>query len=267
MQSFIPWVGGKRSLAGRIVSLIPRHEVYAEPFMGAAWVFFAKPRSQVEVLNDLNGDLVNLFRVIRDRFQDFYLRRIFLISAEREYKDFVRRLKTMDWQDDVERALMFWYCLKQSFGAQVGGGWGFARTRPPESLDMDGLKEIHERLKGVYINDQAALECIRRWDSPATFFYLDPPYMITTTAKGRGYYQHTMTLDDHSRLREALGKIKGRWLLSYDDDPLIRKLYEGFTIMEPEVTYTLNNRPGIRRRRVSELLIANYELPRPSLGR
>ena len=126
---------------------------------------------------------------------------------------------------------------------------------------MAGLKKVHERLKGVYVNDQDVLDCLKRWDSPETFFYLDPPYMITTTVKGRGYYEHVMTVEDHRRLQISLGRARGRWLLSYDDDPLIRELYQGFTIMEPEVTYTLNNRPGSRRRQVSELLIANYELP------
>jgi len=259
MRSFIPWVGGKSQLAPKIVSLIPPHTTYVEPFMGAAWVFFAKARSKVEVLNDLNGDLVNLFRVARDRFEDLYRRRIFLITAERDYHDFVKRLQDGEWKDEIERALMFWYALKQSFGARPGGGWAFSRIRPPRSLDMDDLEATHHRLKGVYINDQNALACLERWDSEETFFYLDPPYMMTTTAQGRDCYKHTMSQKDHRRLSKALGQLKGKWLLSYDDDPFVREIYGGQFILETEVRYTSNNRGKNGGRIAGELLISNYD--------
>lgn len=261
MRSFIPWVGGKSRLAKHIVSLIPEHTCYCEPFMGAAWVFFAKERSKVEVLNDLNGDLVNLFQVVRDRFDEFYNRRIWLIASERDYRDFVRRLADNDWRNDIERPLMFWYCLKQSFGAKIGGGWGFSRKSGPKGLGMDSLKAIHKRLTGVYINNQDVLACLARWDSPETLFYLDPPYMMTTTAKGKGCYRHTMEVDAHHELACTLAGLQGRWLLSYDDDPQVRELYADYYQLSPETRYTTNNRPGTAPRRVTELLIANYELP------
>lgn len=258
MRSFIPWVGGKSKLAKMIVDLIPEHTTYVEPFMGAAWVFFAKQRSTVEVLNDLNGDLVTLFRVVRDRWEDLYSRRIFLLQSERDYRSFLSRLETREWKDEIERALMFYYCLKQSFGSKVGGGWAFGRTRPPGSLDMDSLGEIHHRLKGVYINDQDVFKCLARWDSEAAYFYLDPPYMMTTRSKG--YYQHEMTLEDHRKLWKILVGIKGRWLLSYDDDPTVRKWYRDYPMLTPEIRYNIDNRPGRPPKLVQELLIANYDL-------
>ncbi|MEW5725247.1 MAG: DNA adenine methylase [Thermodesulfobacteriota bacterium] len=256
MRSFICWLGGKSLLAGRIAAMIPSHQVYIEPFMGAAWTFFKKPQSPVEALNDLNQNLVNLFRVVKDRFEDFYGRRIFLLACEREYKDFTARLNhNGPWKDDVERALAFWYCLKQAFAGQIGRGWCFSRTRPPKSLEMEDLRAIHERLKRIYISDQDFEACIKRWDGPRSFFYLDPPYMVTTRPEGRDYYQCTMTVEDHARLRAALGRIQGKFLLSYDDDPWVREAYQDFRITEIETRYTVNNRPGQPRHRAVELLI------------
>ncbi|MBW1713638.1 MAG: DNA adenine methylase, partial [Deltaproteobacteria bacterium] len=102
--------------------------------------------------------------------------------------------------------------------------------------------------------------CLKRWDAPRSFFYLDPPYMVATRPQGRGYYQCAMSLEDHLRLRDALGRLKGKWLLSYDDDPWIREAYADRQIVEVPVRYALNNRPGGSQKASAELLIANYEM-------
>ena len=258
MRSFIAWVGGKRQLAKKIVSMIPEHRAYVEPFSGAAWVFFVKPReaSKAEILNDLNEDLISLLRVTRDRLAGFYCQAQFLLSSRAEFRDLLGRSRRGEWLDEVDRAVAFYYLLRNSYGCR-GTVYYTDRHHPARyRLDKDLLEAVRERLRGVFIECRDFEVLINRCDDPQTFFYCDPPY--TVSSRG-GYYEHEFREEDHRRLAEVLRAAKGRFLLSYDDAPLIRELYRDFTVEETKpVTYTLNTRRGKPTKRVSELLIRNY---------
>ena len=115
MNSFLAWIGGKRILAKTIISMMPEHHCYVEVFGGAGWVLFRKKPSGVEVWNDLNSDLVNLFRIVRNKLHVFKRRQYFLLSSREEYCAFQKAIKTGEFKDDVDRAIAFYYCIKKLF--------------------------------------------------------------------------------------------------------------------------------------------------------
>ncbi len=262
-NSFIAWIGGKRILARKIISMMPKHHCYVEVFGGAAWVLFKKEPSAVEVYNDLNSDLVTLFRVVRDRLDEFKRRQYFLLSSRQEYHAFLKAIKEGEFKDDIDRAIAFYYLIKNSFSSTIFGGWGYSPARGPRyPRCLDILEEARERLKGVYIENLSFEELIPRWDRKETLFYCDPPYfMLLEKRTGRSYYQCTFSLEDHIRLRDMLKGIEGKFILSYDDHPEIRKLYRNFNVTETDpVMYSLNNRRNRNSpvRRANELIITNF---------
>ena len=125
MNSFIAWVGGKHLLAKSIVDLMPAHQSYVEVFGGAGWVLFKKsPKiSNVEVYNDLNTDLVNLFRVVRNNLEEFCRRQYFLLASRAEYQTFQNSYRDGQFKNDIDRAIAFYYLLRTSFGATIFGGY------------------------------------------------------------------------------------------------------------------------------------------------
>lgn len=261
MNSFISWIGGKHILAKKIISIMPEHHCYVEVFGGAGWVLFKKPLSKVEAWNDLNSDLVDLFRVVRNRLDRFKRRQQYLLASREEYSAFQKAIKEGKFRDDVDRAIAFYYCIKNSFGSGILTGWAYSPTRPPRYRGgLDHLDEARDRLKSVYIENQTYDRLIPKWDRKDTLFYCDPPYVVCLETPGaRGYYQCTFTLKDHTKLRDILKRIRGKFILSYDDNPIIRTLYRRFNLQETSpVHYSMNNRRMALTRKMSELLITNF---------
>ena len=241
--------------------MMPEHHCYVEVFGGAGWVLFRKQPSKVEVWNDMNSDLVNLFRIVRNKLHVFKRRQYFLLSSREEYCAFQKAIKTGEFKDDVDRAIAFYYCIKNSFGSGIFTGFAFGPSRGPKYCEsIEKLEAARERLKNVYIDNLSFARLIPNYDRKDTLFYCDPPYyMLLDRPCGRQYYQHTFTADDHTRLRDTLKGISGRFILSYDDHPIVRKLYRRFRVTETEpVLYSMNNRQGVPSRKVGELIITNY---------
>lgn len=257
MPGFIPWVGGKARLAAAIIAKMPEHNSYVEVFGGGGWVLFNKPKIKTEVYNDINGDLINLFRAVRDRMIQFQHRQYFLLSSRQEYNSFREAWRTCRPKDDLDRAIMFYYLLKNSFGANIMSGWGYGRqdcARYPSSLD--GLSSIRERLKGTYIENNSFERCIEIWDHKEALLYLDPPYFGTEFYYKKGGSRFGM--EEHQRLADMLRGIKGRFILSYEDHKEIRKLYRGFKVETlREVKRSLNNRTDDPKAAM-EILIKNF---------
>jgi len=260
MNSFIAWVGGKHLLANEIIALMPPHKCYVEVFGGAGWTLFKKPRAsaEVEVYNDLNSDLVNLFRVVRGNLEEFIRRQYLLLSSRQEYQSYQARYKTGDFKDNIERAIAFYYLIKNSFGSRIiDGSYGYSKKgRCRYNSDFTKLAGIRERLKTTYIENLSFDSLIPRYDSPETLFYCDPPYWVALNGK---YYQCNFTEADHQRLADVLKGIKGKFILSYDDVPTTRKLYDGFNIQTTQpVRYSTNNLNTSKIVRKSELIVTNF---------
>lgn len=221
MKAPFQYYGGKMRLGPRIAAVLPPHDVYVEPFCGSAAVLFAKerrrsPSKYKEVVNDVDGEIVNFFRVLRDRPREF----VDLVDstpyARAEY-DLARatwRGENSDEPDALERARRFVVLARRSFGGRLGAGWSrgvggnrnHANTwaRAPEIL-----RACADRLRGVYVEDLDCLDRLRRWDSRRTCFYLDPPYPGAYQGHYAGY-----ELADLRALVRALDAASGTFVLS-----------------------------------------------------
>lgn len=220
MNSYIGWIGGKRLLRKEVLARFPKAGVarYIEVFGGAGWVLFGKEKvpNQMEVFNDLDGELINLYRCIKYHCEAVQEELDWLLDSREVFFDFIEQ-RTMRGLTDIQRAARFLYCIKFSFGADQ-------RTFATAPKDIEHtrkyLSEVKERLKGVVIEQRDFEPLIKTYDREGALFYLDPPYVGT-----EGYYNVPFTAEDHQRLAGILQKIKGRFILSYNDCPMIRDLY------------------------------------------
>jgi len=234
------WLGGKGNLARWVVQFIPRGHTYVEPFAGAASVFWNLPAPYpVEVLNDLDGRIVNFYRVLQDRekFRQLLHRLVWTPYSKAE---FVRALKTLEdpTADDVSRAWAFFVAQNQGFGGMAKSpgswgrtltetAWGVAKTVSAWRSRIKSLLRAHQRLSATQIDSTDGVEAIKYWDTPDTVFYVDPPYVPEARPGYKGaQYKHEMTLEDHERLVEALLQVKGVVVLSGYDHPVYRPLEE-----------------------------------------
>lgn len=255
MDSFIGWIGGKRLLRKEILARFPADvERYIEVFGGAAWVLFGKEKipGQLEVYNDRNRELVNLFRCIKYHCGELQRELDWMLTSRELFQGCMEQLQTPENLTDIQRAARFFYIVKISFGCD-------RRTYATSSKTIDNaaayLKKVQERLRGVNIENKDFADLIRVYDRPSALFYLDPPYVGTE----RYYDQRSevsFTAKDHQRLREVLGGIKGRFILSYNDCPLVRELYRDYTI---EAVTRKNTLVGTSNRTsYAEVIVKNF---------
>ena len=274
MRSFMPWIGGKSLLSNGIVRMMPPHKCYAEVFGGGAWVLFAKPKyktkgRRVEVYNDINGELVNLFLTVKQDLDSFIEAFDWLPGNSREiffqFKNEDPRLL-----NPLQRAVRFYYVLKNSVNGNMDQFSYSTDKRPKKMIHIKNLNKIKSRLETVYIEQLPFKECIKRYDGEDTFFYLDPPYVRQYEERQR--YTYYFRKKDHKLLRDTLKGVKGTFILSYNDNEEIRKLYKKFEIKEVEVVYSatknLKKVPVGRRKRPigKELLISNFKSPTKQLA-
>jgi DNA adenine methylase len=251
MRSPIKWFGGKSLLAERIVARIPEHTCYVEVFGGAGWVLFRKDRSKSEIYNDLNGDLVNLFSVLRDRLPEFTTRAEFLIPNREEF--YRARNEPREELNPIERALRFYTLIHHSFNCNLRQ-YKPIRTRAPAAVNLDLLRDASKRLQKVWIEKLDFEALIKKYDGPDTCFYLDPPYAPPAFASGVYGWPDS----EHDRLKRVLSEVKGRYIMSYPGWPRFRDLYADHHIEAIPTRYRSFIRDG-KHRFVDELLISNYD--------
>jgi len=230
------WAGGKGKLATWIVQYVPAGQIYVEPFAGAASVLWHLPSPfPVEVLNDLDGDIVNLYRVLQNKskFEDLAHRLIFTPYARAEFARALQIVKDPN-TTDIDRAWAFFVKQNQGFGgiAQTEGSWGRALVARAHCMAdttswwrsrLKLLSFWHERLSRVQIDCIDGIDCIKYWDTPETVFYIDPPYVVDTR-KDRRLYKNEADLAYHERLVETILAAKGKVLLSCYDHPVYAPL-------------------------------------------
>ncbi|MEQ6331531.1 DNA adenine methylase [Pseudomonas chengduensis] len=259
-QPIIPWIGGKRRLADRIFPLFPRHSCYVEPFAGGAALFFLRPvPAEVEVLNDINGDLVNLYRVVQHHLEEFVRQFKWALSSRQVFKWLQEtRPETLT---DIQRAARFYYLQQSAFGGRVDGqSYGTATTQPP-GLNLlrieEALSAAHLRLSNTYIEHLSWAECIRRYDRPHTLFYCDPPYWQT---EGYGV---PFGFEQYEEMAELIGQIKGKAIISLNDHPDIRRVFGRYHIESTDITYTVGGGQGTQAR---EVLIFSWDIQAEPAG-
>ena len=236
-----PYLGGKRNLARRLVGLIDGlpHDLYAEPFVGMGGIFFRRTRRpRKEVINDISTDVVNLFRLLQRHYQQLLDVLKWQVCSRAEFE----RLVGLDpgRLTDLERAARFIYLQRTGFGGKVRGqSFGMTRTNPAR-FDLTKLvpmlEDVHERLCGVDIERLPYADLIARYDTPGTLFYLDPPYHGCEDDYGLGVFSET----DFEVLSRLLEGIKGRFILSINDTPMIRRVFARFAFEEVGVNYRIS---------------------------
>ena len=262
----IPYFGGKSYTAPWIISNFPKDYkdlTYCEVFGGGGWVLFKKEPSVVEIYNDLNKDLVNLFLVIRDNYKEFTHQAEWSLHSRVMFELAKEKLQDDACLVQTERAIHYAISKVQSFSAS-GTAWAYNISR----LKFSGkwlpflrrLELINTRLKKVQIECLDFEKLITKYDTKSTFFYLDPPYI-----GGERYYKSRLVdfkKEDHERLSEILKKINGKFLLSYYDHEDVRRLYKTFNKKIKEVPkYSVGNfKRDIKQRKPigREMLIMNY---------
>ncbi len=256
MRSFLNYMGGKSRLAGVIAARLPAARCYVEVFGGAGWVLFARDPAPVEVWNDADGRLANLYRVVRDEPAALSRALTLLPRSRLTYSEFLRAAPD---GDRVRAAAVYYFLIKNAFSGRVGYGFSVSRSCAPKYSMTNDFTAWAERLKKVTLEDLPFDDCLGRYDGRGSAFYLDPPYI----GKEK-YYGGSFAAADHERLAACLARAKGRWLLSYNDCAEVRRLYRGFKVTTVPAAYSAAKvRAGGRRAAPGrELLIANYEVAR-----
>ncbi len=274
MQLPLKWHGGKYYLASRIVALMPRHLHYVEPFFGGGAVLFARdpddsvlwlpPHKGVsEMVNDRNGKLINFWRVLQNSTQfAHFSRRVEAIPLAR--REWERAHEHTYGSDPVADAVAFFVDCRQSRSGMMNSFTSLTRTRTRRKMNghvsewlsaVDGLAEIHARLRPVVIENLPALEVIRREDTPGTLFYCDPPYLHETRISTEAYH-YEMKERDHQDLLDTLRTCQGKVMISGYPSPL----YDGALSDWNRHSFNLPNNAagGEAKRRMTEVVWCNF---------
>jgi DNA adenine methylase len=261
MKTPITYYGGKQLMAKHILPLIPEHNLYCEPFAGGAAVFFAKPQSEVEVLNDTNRELINFYRVVQSDFT----------SLEKEVKitlhsrDLHRKASVIynnpDMFSELKRAWALWVLSSQGFAGLIDSSWGYDKIRNSTPKKIENKKEAFTmdlaiRLQQVQLECADALYIIRSRDSKDSFFYVDPPYFNSEMGHYDGYSK-----DDFEALLKLLSTIQGKFLLSSYPSDILNK-YSNMNEWHTESfsgTVSVAAKAGKQKLKV-EILTSNYKV-------
>lgn len=251
-QPIIPWIGGKRRLAKHILPLIPDHTCYVEPFAGAAAIFFLKQPTKVEIINDINLDLITLYRVVQHHLEEFIRHFKWALTSRQMYEWF--QDTPPETLTDIQRSVRFFYLQKLAFGGKVSGQtFGTATTSPPRLNFLrleEELSHAHLRLSRVTIEHLSWQQCMAKYDRPHTFFFADPPYWQT---EGYGV---DFGIEQYQRLAEIMKTSQGRVLVTVNDHPDMQKVFKGFSFSSVDINYTVGGGSKGKGRR--ELIIQSW---------
>lgn len=242
MNSFISWIGGKK-----ILEQFPQQDSYTryiEVFGGAGWLLFAKDcHASLEVYNDVNQDLVNLFRCVKYHPEALEKELDWILLSREQFLDAREQIKVRGLTD-IQKAARFYILIKESYGTDLDS---FGMKNRSLEKEKSGLLRVAERLSTVVIENVDFGRLMNTYDRKEAFFYLDPPYY-----DAEKYYPDRFNPEDHERLRDRLLQLKGRFLLSYNDCQPIRRLYRDFAVIE------IDRANNLGKGRYQELLIKNY---------
>ena len=254
MKSFLSYLGGKSLLANKIIPLMPQHTCYCEVFAGAAWLLFKKEESEIETINDINSNLVTLYRVIKNHLEEFIRYLKWILVARDEFERF--KVENPDSLTDIQKAVRFYYLLKNGYSSRIDNFSFSINTTRRSNFNLlrveEELSAAHLRLSRVYIENMRYEKFIERFDRSHTFFYLDPPYYKREDWYGKGIFHR----DDFAKLRNILNAIQGKFIMSINDTPEIRETYKEFAIEEVTTTYSCAG--ASNKVRATELLIMNF---------
>lgn len=264
MRTPITYYGGKQQLAAKIISMMPAHKIYCEPFFGGGAVFFEKPKAGIEVINDTNEMLINFYSVCRAKFNKLQSMVRMTLHSESEFiraRDIYRgRLQG----NDVEKAWALWVMANECHAGSLYGGWKFCNGtagthfgRVFKNKRDSFNQQLYERLSEVQISCRDALKVIKNRDGPETFFYLDPPYPGAVQGHYYGYTEKNL-----ADLLEILSTTKGKFILSNYWTETLRAAVEKSGWNSKEIKVTTHTAANTNQRESTEVLVFNYEIER-----
>lgn len=256
-----PYMGGKRALAPIITQRITEiaHDTYVEPFVGMGGIFFRRDRRpRSEVINDRNGEVINLFRILQRHYAAFMDHLKYQLTSRREFERLKGTAPSM--LTDLERAARFLYLQRTAYGGKVTGqSFGVApgtAARFDVTTIAPMLEEIFERLSGVVIENLDWQVLIDRYDRPATLFYMDPPYWDCETDYGKDVFDRSQFAAMANRMKA----MQGRGMISLNDVPGVRETFAGLRMETVDLTYTIGQASN-GTKAVSEIIIYNFDPP------
>ena len=270
MRPPITYYGGKQKMLKYILPLIPQHEIYCEAFMGGGAVFFAKEPSKAEIINDINGNVSNFYRVVQSDFDSLKKLINGTLHSRGTYKEALAIYKNHainvvnnnsalnTSKENPLRGWAFWVLTNDGFSGKIGS-WAMERKSNKTGKTLFNkresfCKEYAKRLDKVSVENRDALEIIKQYDSPETFFYLDPPYIDSDCGHYKGY-----TKADYTKLLEALTTLQGKFLLSSYPSEILNQYAEKQNWHRNEIKQ--KTRVTHRSKKIkTEVLLWNYDV-------
>jgi len=248
-----------------LVSLLPENYQYVEVFGGAGWVLLDKEPSKIEVFNDINKDLINFYKVVKDKVKCNELIKDLqtTLKARELFNEYDLIYQTKQYKSDIQQAKIFYYLLKLSFGGRIN------RNKNSFSVRNDGIKminydnfmaeflELNDRLKNVFVENADWEYILKKYDRKdgTGVFFLDPPYLDTSEDD----YKTTWTIDTYIKLNEKLKTLNDKFILTCNDKPELRELFKDFNIQDNKVHYSVCGSSDACKK-YEELIITNYKL-------
>lgn len=265
MRPVLPYYGGKATLAPAIITMIPEHICYTEPFLGGGAVFWAKEPSEVEVINDTNGELINFYEVLKREFPALYQKVQISLHSRSQFRDAKVIYNAPHLFNRIDRAWAVWVLATQGFSSKLDGHWGYDKKRKTTSKKINNRKlefneELAIRLQHVQIECTDALRIIRSRDYKDAVHYCDPPYWNSDCGHYDGY-----TKEDFEMLLQTLEGIQGKFLLSSYRSPDLKTYTKrnGWYTLEKKLSVTVNNKSKSPNKQKIEVLTANYPINWP----
>jgi DNA adenine methylase len=257
LKTPISYYGGKQTMLKHILPLIPKHKYYTEAFCGGLAVYFAKPPSMLDTINDINGELINFYTVCQRKFDELKLELLSTLHS-RDLHEYAQFIYSYPWHfTDVKRAWALWILSKMSFASKLDGSFGYdvnGNSMPKKiQFAIDSFNEdIRDRFRNTTIESTDALKIIKSRDSIDTFHFIDPPYINSDCGHYGGY-----TLQHFIALLDVLPTINGKFMLTmFPEDNLISYV-EKYKWIVVEVERTISASKTKRRKQV-ELMVMNY---------
>ncbi len=277
VDAFLGWLGGKTKLRPTIINCMPQHSCYVEVFAGSATVFFGKPPTRNEIINDIHGELVNLAKVISGTYFDDDI-----------WQEFVHYVRTMPasrqafqewqkWEDEkldqlnyAQRAFVYYYCIKKGFSSVKAGGY----EASPFSSSRYNMNTDFERFCNRFRQSNAQIEnmdfrsLFKKYNQPKgprkispVLFFCDPPYFV---ADDTNYYEHVFNHQDHMDFKKCCDEVHendNRFLITYDDCPEVTELYKDYYLYRTDpIVYSASDEKVARGTAKCEIFITNYDL-------
>jgi len=262
MNTPISYYGGKQNLVSTILPLIPIHEIYTEPFVGGGAIFWAKPKSKVEVINDYNRELINFYECVQNEFVDLEKMVRISLHSRSLHNDATVVYANPHMFSRIKRAWAVWVLASQSFSSQLDGTFGYDRMSGTTSSKITNKREAFTmdysiRIQNVQIENTDALRIISSRDYDRAFHYCDPPYFNSDCGHYDGYSK-----DDFANLLSLLSTIKGKFLLSSYPSEILEEYTKehGWWTKTIDQTVSVANNSNKPRKKKTEVLTANYDM-------